>query len=121
MSLDIGSMAMTPLGSGRVVGRDLPESKAWRWIVEVDGKELCFFPKEVRALRRQLPGPDLSQGQPARILEVWKLAKAAPPSSPLQPLCLAQYSYPGPKRICGTPDAFAGYYGHNVKRQAIVV
>ena len=45
--LKIGSAVQTIHGTGIIVGKDLPESRAWRWIVEIAGKRLCYFPREV--------------------------------------------------------------------------
>jgi hypothetical protein len=43
-----GTKVKTPLGTGVIVGKDLPDSRAWRWIVELDdGKRLCFWDREV--------------------------------------------------------------------------
>lgn len=53
----IGIKVTTPLGIGTVVGKDLPESHVWRWVVTIEepkakwehwqGKEAAFFPKLV--------------------------------------------------------------------------
>ena len=63
-TLKIGSNVTVKHGNGIIVGKDLPDSIAWRWIVEIiepndnftesfesmyPEKKLCYFNKEILA------------------------------------------------------------------------
>lgn len=52
MKLKPETKVTTPWGPGIVKGYDLPESKRWRYMIELEGGgvELCFFPSEVEVL-----------------------------------------------------------------------
>jgi len=54
--MKIGDRVMTPHGPGVIVGKDMPESRAWRWKVRLDERQrervdlegvLCYFPHEL--------------------------------------------------------------------------
>lgn len=52
MKLKPETKVTTPWGPGIVKGYDLPESKCWRYIVELlTGSEWCFYPSEVEELK----------------------------------------------------------------------
>jgi len=48
-----GDRVMTPHGPGTIVGKDLPESRAWRWVVLLDAGPLenqvarCCFKRDL--------------------------------------------------------------------------
>ena len=44
MNHKTGDRILTPDGIGRIVGIDLPESRAWRYIVELDVSKYDFTP-----------------------------------------------------------------------------
>lgn len=60
--IEIGSTVETPYGIGEVVGKDLPESRLWRWIVLLTEpnergsdwikchrkQTACFFEKDIK-------------------------------------------------------------------------
>lgn len=64
LRLKIGSRVKTQHGAGEIVGKDLPESKFWRWIVRIDtpneihaeavnrfpNKQLCYFKGELELI-----------------------------------------------------------------------
>ena len=66
----IGDRVKTQHGKGEIVGKDLPNSRFWRWVVRIDvpfamytsfiGRfsraELCYFSREVQALGKEEDG-----------------------------------------------------------------
>ena len=48
-----GDTVKTEHGTGVIIGKDMPESRAWRWIVKITepgeykDRELCYFAREV--------------------------------------------------------------------------
>uniref|UniRef100_A0A6H1Z7N2 Uncharacterized protein n=1 Tax=viral metagenome TaxID=1070528 RepID=A0A6H1Z7N2_9ZZZZ len=56
--MKVGDRVMTPDGPGQIISKDLPESRAWRWIVCIDeprqldlrnmpSQALCYFEREL--------------------------------------------------------------------------
>ena len=58
MRLEIGTLVNTPDGPGKIVKIDLPESRAWRYVVELEHNPFsaipfpCYDQKEIEASRK---------------------------------------------------------------------
>jgi hypothetical protein len=41
-TMKVGDRVKTPHGLGTIVGKDLPESRAWRWVVRIEETTMRF-------------------------------------------------------------------------------